>query len=463
MIPITCLAGKKIAVFGLGKSGQSTCRALAAGGADLIAFDDDLKKIREADQAGIPTTDLRKLDWSVFAALVLAPGVPLTHPAPHWTIELARRAGVEVIGDVELFGRERAHRAPDAPFVGITGTNGKSTTTALTAHLLGSAGRDVQVGGNLGTPILDLEPPARARCHVIELSSYQIDLAPTLAPTVGVHLNVTPDHLDRHGTLENYAAVKERLVARAGIAVIAVDDDFTRAAAARRERSGRPTVRVSAAAALDKGFFVSGTAIMRADGKDAVQVADLAGIATLRGQHNAQNAAAAVAVALALDEPIDDVRRGLATFPGLPHRLEEIGRIGRVLFINDSKATNADSADKALASFPGDIFWILGGKPKEGGIDSLVPFFPKIARAYLVGEASDAFARTLDGRVAYEKCGTLDRALERAARDAAASAAAHPVVLLSPACASFDQYRNFEIRGDHFRTLVRALPGIAPA
>ena len=463
MIPITTFAGRKVAVFGLGASGLSTCRALTAGGADLIAFDDDLKKIKQADQARIPTTDLRKLDWPMFAALVLSPGVPLTHPVPHWSVALAHKAGVEVIGDVELFGRERARQAPAAPFVGITGTNGKSTTTALIAHILSTAGRDVQVGGNLGTPILDLAPPAHDRYHVIELSSFQIDLAPTLTPSIGVLLNVTPDHLDRHGTLDNYAAIKERLVAKADIAIIAVDDDFTKAIADWREKTKRSVTRVSVTDVLARGFFLDGTVIVHADGKETSVVADLTGIATLRGKHNAQNAAAAIAVALALGIEIEGVRRGLASFPGLPHRLEEIGRLGRTLFINDSKATNADSTEKALASFAGDIFWILGGKPKEGGIASLIGFFPKIARAYLIGEASDQFALTLEGKVAYQKCGTLDHAVEFAARDASASVAAQPIVLLSPACASYDQYPNFEVRGDRFRTLVRTLPGVAAA
>ena len=233
--------------------------------------------------------------------------------------------------------------------------------------------------------------------------------------------------------------------------------------AARRDNAKRTIVRVSAADVLAPGFFLDGTAIVHAEGKDAAVVADLAGIATLRGRHNAQNAAAAIAVALALKIPSETIRRGLISFPGLPHRLEDIGQVGRVLFINDSKATNADSADKALASLPGDVFWILGGKAKEGGIAALAGFFPKIAKAYLIGEATEDFARTLDGKVAYEKCGTLDRAVELAARDASASAAARPVVLLSPACASYDQYPNFEVRGDRFRTLVRALPGMAAA
>jgi UDP-N-acetylmuramoylalanine--D-glutamate ligase len=457
MTPITTFSGKKVAVFGLGGSGLVSASALLAGGADVIAFDDNADSVTKACAAGIPTADLRSVDWSRIAALVLAPGVPLTHPEPHWAAALARTAGVEIIGDVELFGRERAVRAPEAPFVAITGTNGKSTTTALTAHILRSAGRDVQMGGNIGVAILSLEPPAPGRTHVIEVSSYQIDLAPTLKPTVGVLLNVTPDHLDRHGIMENYAAIKERAVANADMAVIAVDDVYTRAAAERREKSGRPTTLVSAETILNRGFYIDGTWIVCFGSREEGRIADLAGIPTLRGNHNAQNAAAAVAAALALEVPVDAIRRGLSTFPGLPHRLEEVGRKGRVLFVNDSKATNADSAEKALASFPGDIFWILGGKAKEGGIAPLTRYFGKIAKAYLIGEATEEFAKLLEGQVPYTRCGTLDAATAQAASDAAVSAAAEPVVLLSPACASFDQYRNFEIRGDHFRKLVKAL------
>jgi UDP-N-acetylmuramoylalanine--D-glutamate ligase len=457
MTPITTFAGKKVAVFGLGGSGLVSASALLAGGADVIVFDDDAGKVKQAGSAGIPTADLHHIDWSRIAALVLTPGVPLTHPVPHWSAALARAAGVEVIGDIELFSRERAARAPNAPFVAITGTNGKSTTTALIAHILRVAGRDVQMGGNIGVAILSLEPPAPGRIHVVEVSSYQIDLTPSLAPSVGILLNITPDHLDRHGNMENYAAIKERLVAQADTAIIAVDDDYARAIAVRREATGRPTVLISAETILNRGLYLDGSWITRFGAREESRVANLAGISTLRGQHNAQNAAAAVAAALALDVPVEAIRRALSAFPGLPHRLEQVGRKGRVLFVNDSKATNADSTDKALASFAGDIFWILGGKEKEGGIAPLKRFFPKIAKAYLIGEATEAFAATLDGQVAYVRCGTLDVATARAAEDAAQSQAAEPVVLLSPACASFDQYPNFEVRGDRFRELVRAL------
>src|SRR5262250_2372176 len=259
MIAVTVFAGKKVAVFGLGGSGLTSASALLAGGADVIGWDDNADAVLKATSAGIPTADLRQVDWSKISALVLAPGVPLTHPAPHWSVALARAAAVEVIGDIELFCRERRVRAPNAPFVAITGTNGKSTTTALVAHLLRSAGRDAQIGGNIGTAILSLAPPEDTRVHVIECSSYQIDLAPTLDPSVGILLNVSEDHIDRHGTLENYAAVKERLVAGVqprGTSIVGVDDIFCRNIADRLDQAGKNVVRISVKNPLASGIYV---------------------------------------------------------------------------------------------------------------------------------------------------------------------------------------------------------------
>ncbi len=461
MIPITTFAGKKVAVFGLGGSGLVSASALLAGGADVVGYDDDEQSVAKANSAGIPTADLRTADWSRIAALVLAPGVPLTHPTPHWTVRLAQQASVPVIGDIELFCRERKHIAPGAPFVAITGTNGKSTTTALVAHLAASAGMDVQIGGNIGTAILSLAPPSAGRVHVIECSSYQIDLAPSLDPSVGILINLSEDHLDRHGNMEHYAAVKERLVAgvpRQATAIIGVDDEWCREIAGRIEMTGKQVVRVSVRRRLGDGLYVDRQRIMRG----TVMIAELSAIGSLRGLHNAQNAACATAAALALGIEPAAIQAGLRSFPGLAHRMEEVGRRGHVLFVNDSKATNADSAAQALACF-NDIFWIAGGKPKSGGIESLRKFFPRIRKAYLIGEAADEFATTLNGAASYEIDGTLDKALAAAARDAEAAASPEPVVLLSPACASFDQYRNFEVRGDAFRDLVRALPGLTPA
>jgi UDP-N-acetylmuramoylalanine--D-glutamate ligase len=452
-------------VLGLGASGLSSCHALAAGGAAVIACDDDAKRTAEAARAGFATADLAEIDWSKIAALVLAPGVPLTHPAPHWSVGFARAAGVEVIGDIELFCRERRRHAGQAAFVAVTGTNGKSTTSALVAHLLRSAGHDVQLGGNIGTAILSLEPPRVGRVHVIEMSSYQIDLTPTLDPSVGILLNVSEDHIDRHGTLRNYAAIKERLVARVqrdGSAIIGVDDDWCRASADRIERSGKRVLRVSVLQTLADGLYVEGEQVIQASAGDARPIASLRGIGSLRGAHNAQNAACAAGAALAIGLTPAAIQAGLRSFPGLAHRMENIARRGKVLFVNDSKATNADSAARALACFS-DIFWIAGGQPKTGGIDQLSGFFPRIRKAYLIGEAAAAFAARLERQVPFVVAGSLDRAVELAARDAEAAAEMAPVVLLSPACASFDQFRNFEVRGDKFRELVQALPGVAPA
>src|SRR5580765_373347 len=461
MIPVTSFAGQTVAVFGLGGSGLASCHALKAGGAEVVAGDDSAENVAKAAEAGFITADLRTVSWANFAALILTPGAPLTHPAPHWSVLMARQAGVEVIGDVELFCRERRRHAPDAPFVAITGTNGKSTTTALIAHLTKFAGYDTQMGGNIGTAILSLDPPRMGRVHVIEMSSYQIDLTPSLDPTVGILINVSEDHIDRHGTLDHYAAVKERLVAGVqarGTAIVGVDDIWCRNTADRLDRAGKRVVRISVRNPLADGIYVERETIVQASGGARSEIVRIGGIGSLRGLHNAQNAACASACALALGISTEVLQKALRSFPGLAHRMQQVGRKGNVLFVNDSKATNADSAAKALASF-NDIYWIAGGKPKTGGIVSLAEFFPRIRKAYLIGEAAKEFAQTLEGRVPYEISGALSAAVDAAARDAAAAGLGEPVVLLSPACASFDQYRNFEVRGAAFTDVVLAIPG----
>ncbi|MDF1634568.1 UDP-N-acetylmuramoyl-L-alanine--D-glutamate ligase [Mycoplana sp. MJR14] len=459
MIPVTTLSNRNVALFGLGGSGLATAQALVEGGAVVTAWDDNPDSVEKAAAVGIPTGDLRRIDWSGIASFVLSPGVPLTHPKPHWSVDLARAAGVEIVGDVELFVRERRAHAPDCPFVAITGTNGKSTTTALVAHILKASGRDTQLGGNIGTAVLTLDPPKAGRFYVVECSSYQIDLSPTIDPTAGILLNLTPDHLDRHGTMQHYADIKERLVAGSDTAIIAVDDSFTALIADRIERSGTKVVRVSRRQPLADGLFADGAHILMAQGGTSRPMADLSGIQTLRGGHNAQNAAAAIAACLAVGVSEDDIRAGLSTFPGLKHRMQPVGRKGDVVFVNDSKATNADAAAPALSSYD-RIYWIAGGLPKEGGIASLSGFFPKIAKAYLIGEAAAAFAATLGDKVPYEISGTLERAVAHAAADAAGDASGPAAVMLSPACASFDQYKNFEVRGDAFVGHVAALPGV---
>jgi UDP-N-acetylmuramoylalanine--D-glutamate ligase len=464
MIPVTSFAGKMVGVFGLGGSGLASCHALKQGGAEVVAGDDAADNLAKAAAAGFVTADLRSVNWTKFAALILTPGAPLTHPAPHWSVLLARASGIDVIGDIELFCRERRRHAPNAPFVAITGTNGKSTTTALIAHLMRVAGYDTQMGGNIGTAILSLEPPRMGRVHVIEMSSYQIDLTPSLDPTVGILINISEDHIDRHGTLQRYAQVKERLVAGVkpeGTAIIGVDDIWCRNIADRLDRAGKQVVRVSVRNPLADGIHVEHEVILRASGGARSEIARIGGIGSLRGLHNAQNAACASACALSLGLSRDVLQHSLRSFPGLAHRMEQVGRLGNVLFVNDSKGTNADAAGHALSSFA-DIFWIAGGRAKVGGISPLAEFFPRIRKAYLIGEAAKEFAETLGTRVPYELSQTLDVAVTSAARDATASGLPEPVVLLSPACASFDQYRNFEIRGTTFRELVNALPGVKP-
>jgi len=459
MTPVTSFRGQNVAVFGLGESGVATALALVAGGATVSAFDDSPAAVASARSAGVPVEDLRIADWQSFAALVLAPGVPLTHPKPAWPVVSARAAGIEIIGDIELFCRERTRNVPGAPLIAITGTNGKSTTTALIAHILTGTGREVELGGNIGKAILSLEPPRTGRYHVIECSSFQIDLAPSLNPSIGVLLNVSPDHLDRHGTLTAYARIKERLVAESDIAVIAVDDEWCQAIADRLARSGRRVIRVSTRRPLADGVYADGASVVVAEGGATLSVASLAGVAALRGTHNAQNAAAAMAVARTIGLSDAEIVKHLRDFPGLPHRLEEVGRRGRVTFINDSKATNAEAVAKALAVVS-RVYWIAGGRSKAGGIAGLAPFFPRIVKAYLIGEAANQFADTLGDQVQHQLCGTLQAAVAAAAADAADDRGGDPVVLLSPACASYDQFQNFERRGDAFRLLVRQLNGV---
>ena len=460
MIAAAQFKGKRVALFGLGGSGLATARSLKDGGADVLAWDDNPDSVAAAAAQGIETGDLRQADWAGFAAFVLSPGVPLTHPKPHWSVDLAHAAGVDVIGDVELFVRERAALAPAAPFIAITGTNGKSTTTALTAHIIAQSGRDAQMGGNIGRAVLTLDTPEPQRHYVVECSSYQIDLAPSLNPSAGVLLNLTPDHLDRHGTMEHYADVKERLVARSDVAIIGVDDEYCAAIASRLETAGVRVVRISTTLHLGDGLYADGSRLILATNGRVREVANLEGIGSLRGRHNAQNALAAVAACLASGLDEDAIRAGLASFPGLAHRMEQVGRKGRVLFVNDSKATNAEAAAPALSSFE-RIHWIAGGRPKTGGIEALQPLYSRIAKAYLIGEAASGFAGALGEAVAYEISGTLDAAVAHAARDAG-STGRDEVVLLSPACASFDQFRNFEVRGDAFRAAVMALGNVSP-
>jgi UDP-N-acetylmuramoylalanine--D-glutamate ligase len=456
VITVDAFAGRTVAVFGLARSGLAAVRSLRAGGADVLAWDDKEPLREAAREAGAKTLPWTEWPWDRLAAVILSPGVPLTHPVPHDVVVRAREWDVEVIGETELFART----ITKTPVIAITGTNGKSTTTALIGHILKEAGFDAQVGGNIGQPALALAAPGPKTIYVLEISSYQVDLSPGLEADVSILSNITPDHIDRHGSLENYAAVKMRLLKqtkRAGRNVVGVDDShcsgiFTRLTS----NGGAPCVPVSVGKVLGRGVFVLDGVLYDAQGERSAKVMDLKSAPHLPGAHNWQNAALAYAAVVPFVDNTDTLADAMISFPGLAHRIEDVGRIGRVRFVNDSKATNADAAERALVCFD-DIWWIAGGRPKAGGIVPLEPHFPRIRKAYLIGEAAEAFAETLKGKAEIVMSGTLDAAVAAAAADAAASDVAEPVVLLSPACASFDQFSDFEKRGDVFRDLVAKL------
>ncbi len=450
-------------VLGLARSGLASARALAAAGAEVLAWDDDEAAREQARGEGFTLAEPAAADWDRIDALVASPGVPLTHPRPHAAVAAAHAAGKPVLGDIELFWQTCGDVA-GLHIVAVTGTNGKSTTAALIAHVLESSGRAVTLAGNIGRPVLDLAPLGVGETCVLELSSYQIDLTHGFRPDIAVLLNISPDHLERHGDMAGYVAAKARLFARLGAdqqAVIGVDDAPGCRIAADLEEAGVPVVRISLETRPRGGVWVDDGVLYDAIDRKAPQaVGDLRDCAHLPGRHNWQNAAAAYAVARLCGLETAEIFASFTDFPGLPHRLETVAEQGGVVFVNDSKATNAESAARALACFE-RIYWIAGGRAKTGGLAGLEPFYPRIARAYLIGEAADDFAAALRGAVDCVICKTLDAAVARAATDAAAEAAGNkgvrPVVLLSPACASFDQFADFEARGNAFRAAVARL------
>ena len=460
MIPVPGFEGKRVAVFGLGRSGITAARALHAGGAIPILWDDSVSGRMQAEAEGFAVEDLGRADWSQFAALVLSPGAPLTHPKPHWTVDKARAAGVEIIGDIELFARAMARMpATVRPrVIAITGTNGKSTTTALIGWVLKQAGLKVAVGGNIGIGVLALPAPAEVEVYVIEVSSYQLDLTTTFSPDVAILTNVSPDHLDRHGGMEGYVAAKARIFAHAGLSLIGVDEDWGREILAGIKAGGRPAVEVTtgiSSSLAGEGSVEAAPGRMVVDGV----VIDFRNARSLPGRHNAQNAAFAYTAARAVGVPHEAAVEGLMTFPGLAHRMEHVGTLGRVRFINDSKATNADAARQALSSYERS-FWIAGGRAKAGGIDELEDLFPRVVEAFLIGESAGPFAARL-GDTPHRISGDMASAVAAAA-EAAATTGREEVVLLSPAAASFDQYPDFEVRGEAFRAAVLNL-GATPS
>jgi UDP-N-acetylmuramoylalanine--D-glutamate ligase len=442
VITSPAFAGKRFAVLGLARSGAAAAEALIASGAEVVAWDRQ-DVAREPLAGRCRLIDPLELDLTGFAGMVVSPGVPLnTHPiGPH-----AWQYGLPVIGDIELFAMART-ALPPHKVVGITGTNGKSTTTALVHHILHSNGVPSLMGGNIGEAILAQEPLPEGGVYVLELSSFQVDLTFTLDCDVAALTNITPDHLDRYADFAAYAASKERLfqMQAHGTAIICDEDEPTTAIAARLAEAGKPPVRVKTDDLAAAGL---------AEGRSA----------SLAGPHNAQNAAVAMAICRALGLADAQIAHGLATYPGLPHRMERVCDADGVVYINDSKATNAASAAPALAAFPPDpainggaprIHWIVGGLPKEDGLGACADHLANVAAAYTVGEAGPMFAGLLEGQVRVERCELISEAVRRAAE------AARPgeVVLLSPACASYDQFRDYEKRGHHFRQMVGVIAG----
>ncbi|WP_426027774.1 UDP-N-acetylmuramoyl-L-alanine--D-glutamate ligase [Brevundimonas sp. TWP2-3-4b2] len=497
MIPVPGFEGRRIAVFGLGRSGLTAARALKAGGALPVLWDDSVSSRMQAEAEGFAVEDLTSADWSGFAALVLSPGAPLTHPKPHWTVGKARAAGVEVLGDIELFARAIA-ALPEGGrprVVAITGTNGKSTTTALLGWVLKQAGLTVHVGGNIGIGVLALPVPTPGAVYVIEVSSYQLDLTTSFAPDVAILTNISPDHLDRHGGMEGYVAAKARIFQAqgpGGLALVGTDESWGQTIAADLAAADRHVTTVSTSVHPREGGdpglsddphagrlssersdsdgeakawvpafagmhgIEAGAGVLKVEGEPGI---DLSTARSLPGRHNAQNAAFAWAAARAVGVSQEAAAQGLMSFPGLAHRMEHVATLGRVRFINDSKATNADAARQALASYPRS-FWIAGGRAKQGGIDDLEELFPRVVEAFLIGEAAGPFAARL-GETPHRISGDMASAV-KAAAEAAAATGREEVVLLSPAAASFDQYPDFEARGEAFRAAVLNL-GATPS
>lgn len=462
MILIPDVKKKNIGVFGLGVSGIATCEALVASGARVFSFDENRQARDKTADTEYRCEHPKAWPWKEMDALVVSPGVPLTHPKPHAIVRKARMEKVPVIGDTELFARalNALDKRARPRVIGVTGSNGKSTTSALIGHILKQAGEDAYVGGNIGEAVLSMPSFESDAIYVLELSSFQLDLTQSMHLDTSVFLNLSADHIERHGSMDGYLRAKKRIFlnqSAGDLAVVGVDDDYAQGLCTELMARGAFDVRpVSAGSAIGRGVYALDAKLyFNLDGKTS-EAGHLENMASLRGIHNQQNIAAAVAVCERFGVTPALAVKAAQRFDGLPHRLQEVGRNGKVLFINDSKATNADATARALAAFD-DIFWIAGGKGKDGGVESLRDQMSGVRAVYLIGEAASQFEEQLRGSVHCVMCGDLEKAVAAASADAIKSDASKPVVLMSPAAASYDQFRNFEARGAAFRDFVSEL------
>jgi UDP-N-acetylmuramoylalanine--D-glutamate ligase len=445
------MKGKAVAVLGLGRSGMPVFEACKQAGIATILWDDNADARNVAEAQGAVLKDLSAYDYKDVACLCMSPGIPLTHPKPHPAAVKAKEAGVEILGDIELFRRAK----PKNRTIAITGTNGKSTTTALIGHILKEAKIPSAVGGNIGEAIFTLPDLGPDGTYVLEMSSYQIDLCPTFAPEISILINFSPDHLDRHGGMEGYVATKEKMFRGAGTAIIGIDDEWSRGVVDRlRKAARRKIVTVSTERPLTGGVFASKEGALF-DGKN--KIIDLNSCPALPGAHNWQNAGVAYAACREAGVPAETIAKAMQSFPGLAHRQNIVATINGTVYINDSKATNDQAAGVALRTYD-PIYWIAGGKPKEGGYKDCEKYLSHVRHAFLIGEAEDVMTKWLQEKAKpLTRCGTLEKAVAAAHEMAQAEKLDKAVVLLSPACASFDQFKNFEQRGDAFVALVKKL------
>ena len=462
-INLSAFNGKTIAVLGLGKSGLPAANALKKFGANILAWDDDVSQRNAAKKQGLPLVDLNNIDMKEVSLMLLSPGIPLAYPSPHPVVNKAKIAGCEIVCDIEILARAE----PNAFFVGITGTNGKSTTTALIGHLLNRLGKKAVVGGNIGQPALTLSSMGESGIYVLEISSYQLELLSSATFNLSVLLNISPDHIDRHGSMEGYISAKRRIFSHTSKtigAIIGVDDTICRDIHKDLSGGETPVIAISAERPICSGVYVEKGWLVDNRYKSKCRIIDLSKVERLPGLHNAQNTAAAyAAVSLILKEDetkLQEVADSISDFPGLEHRQELIAKTNGCRFINDSKATNANATARALEC-NNNIIWIAGGRAKEGGIEELTSYFSKILHVFLIGESALEFAKTLEGKAPYSFSGDLIKATEKAI-DLAIKEDRPCVVLLSPACSSFDQFPDFETRGKTFRDTVKNLLGNRP-